>query len=196
MSAQEIREIALKIFSEKGYDDTTLADIANAIGIKKPSIYAHYPSKMELFLTVLNEVKADYYKCWSDAFTATAYLTVDNQLKSIFFSVANYFLANRQKLHFWVRIWMFPPADCGQEVLSALQEQNNRLIDKIAAIFQQGIDSGIFIPESARELAHVYFCVLDGYLSRIICYPRFDYNKSLAIVWNSFLSGPLKINQP
>lgn len=192
MSAREIRTAALKFFSEKGYDATTLADIASEIGIKKPSVYAHYTSKMDLFHTILEEVKNEYLQCWSKALADTASLPVDKRLKSIFFTVADYFLSNRENLHYWVRICLFPPKDCDDAILLPIQEANKKLIDEVAAIFQQGIEEGLFIPESSIELAHVYFCILDGYLSRVISYPAFDYHKSLSIMWNTFLLSPLK----
>ena len=33
---------ALDLFSEKGYDQTSIDLVAEAVGIKGPSIYAHY----------------------------------------------------------------------------------------------------------------------------------------------------------
>lgn len=47
-STDTLTDIALRLFSEQGYDATTMADIANAAGIKKASIYFHVASKEEL----------------------------------------------------------------------------------------------------------------------------------------------------
>ena len=38
---------ALDLFSEKGYDQTSIDLIAEAVGIKGPSIYAHYKEKKD-----------------------------------------------------------------------------------------------------------------------------------------------------
>lgn len=40
---------ALKLFSEKGYQAVSVADIAEKVGIRAPSLYKHYPSKEEIF---------------------------------------------------------------------------------------------------------------------------------------------------
>lgn len=53
MSSQLIREVALELFTKKGYEGTSLANIAELVGIKKSSIYNHYKSKDDLFLTIL-----------------------------------------------------------------------------------------------------------------------------------------------
>lgn len=44
---------ALKLFSKYGYSDVTMKDVAEAVGIKAPSIYKHFCSKEEIFDTIL-----------------------------------------------------------------------------------------------------------------------------------------------
>lgn len=46
---QKILNEALTLFSEKGYSSVYVGDIADAVGIKAPSLYKHYKSKQELF---------------------------------------------------------------------------------------------------------------------------------------------------
>ena len=46
---QKILNEALTLFSEKGYSSVYVGDIADAVGIKAPSLYKHYKSKQENF---------------------------------------------------------------------------------------------------------------------------------------------------
>lgn len=46
---QKILNEALTLFSEKGYSSVYVGDIADAVGIKAPSLYKHYKSKQEIF---------------------------------------------------------------------------------------------------------------------------------------------------
>lgn len=46
---QKILNEALALFSEKGYSSVYVGDIADAVGIKAPSLYKHYKSKQEIF---------------------------------------------------------------------------------------------------------------------------------------------------
>lgn len=55
-SAQEIRREATKLFARRGFDGTSLQAIAEAVGITKPSLLYHYPSKDALRDAVLEHV--------------------------------------------------------------------------------------------------------------------------------------------
>jgi len=191
MTAKRIQETALKYFAEKGYDATTLADIAGEIGIKKPSIYAHYASKMDLFLAIVEEYKIDYCRYWNHALETTAHLPADEHLYELFSLISQYFIDNKIKTTFWVRLWMFPPADCPIDMLASLKAINNQFITEVTRIFQEGSDNNILRQAPPNELAHAYFCLLNGYLMRSICYsyPDFDYQKALPEIWQCFEEG-------
>ena len=46
---EKILHEALSLFAEKGYSAVYVSDIADAVGIKAPSLYKHYKSKQEIF---------------------------------------------------------------------------------------------------------------------------------------------------
>ena len=55
MSTKEkIFDVALDLFSRKGYDSVSLNEIAEGVGIKKSSIYSHYPSKEAILMDIFN----------------------------------------------------------------------------------------------------------------------------------------------
>ena len=59
---QRILSEALTLFSEKGYEPVTVAEIANAVGVKAPALYKHYKRKKDIFDAILTEMKASYDK--------------------------------------------------------------------------------------------------------------------------------------
>ena len=75
---EQILDVALDLFSVQGYEATSIAQIAEAVGLRKASLYSHFASKQDILDTMVevltkefNEhsifVKAD----WDDpAFTA------------------------------------------------------------------------------------------------------------------------------
>jgi len=50
---EEILEAAAKAFSKNGYNGTSLAEIAKAVGIKTPALYYHFKSKNEILYAYL-----------------------------------------------------------------------------------------------------------------------------------------------
>lgn len=57
---KRILDEALNLFSKKGYANVFVADIAEAVGIKAPSLYKHYKSKQDIFNAILDEMKQSY----------------------------------------------------------------------------------------------------------------------------------------
>ena len=49
---EKIFDVSLDLFSKKGYDSVSLREIAEEVGIKKSSIYAHYPSKEAILMDI------------------------------------------------------------------------------------------------------------------------------------------------
>ena len=52
-----ILEEAVKLFADKGYDAVTVEMIAEAVGIKAPSLYKHYRSKQDIFRSIIGEME-------------------------------------------------------------------------------------------------------------------------------------------
>ncbi|MGE7762992.1 TetR/AcrR family transcriptional regulator [Peribacillus sp. NPDC097895] len=58
---EKILKIALKLFSEKGYDKVTVDEIVKKSGTSKGSFYQHFSAKSDIFLVRFKEVD-DYYQ--------------------------------------------------------------------------------------------------------------------------------------
>lgn len=57
---ERILDEALTLFAEKGYGNVYVEQIAEAVGIKAPSLYKYYKSKREIFNAILEEMKNRY----------------------------------------------------------------------------------------------------------------------------------------
>src|SRR5690348_9246387 len=49
---EELTRIAARLFAERGYQGTSLADLAEELGVQKPSLYHHIESKEDLLWEV------------------------------------------------------------------------------------------------------------------------------------------------
>src|SRR3954467_11781600 len=49
---EELTRVAARLFAERGYQGTSLADLADELGVQKPSLYHHIDSKEDLLWEV------------------------------------------------------------------------------------------------------------------------------------------------
>ncbi|HAP66486.1 MAG TPA: TetR/AcrR family transcriptional regulator, partial [Nitrospinae bacterium] len=52
-SKESILEAAIKVFSEKGYSQTTIREVAKRAGISVGGVYIYFKNKEEIYFTLL-----------------------------------------------------------------------------------------------------------------------------------------------
>ncbi|MCR4776578.1 MAG: TetR/AcrR family transcriptional regulator [Saccharofermentans sp.] len=57
---QRILDEALTLFSEKGYANVFVGEIADRVGIKAPSLYKHYKNKRAIFDAIIDEMNSRF----------------------------------------------------------------------------------------------------------------------------------------
>lgn len=78
---QEILETAMRLFYEKGYEKTSITDIAQAIGIAQGLCYRYFPSKENLFDSAVDQ----YAQQLADKLTGG--IKADRPLKELLASI-------------------------------------------------------------------------------------------------------------
>jgi len=74
-------DAALSVFWERGYEGASLSDLTKAMGINKPSLYAAFGDKAELFRKVVDRYLAGQGALWDNAFQEpTARLAIERIL--------------------------------------------------------------------------------------------------------------------
>ena len=81
---EEALETALQIFWRKGYEGTSMSDLTGAIGVNRPSLYAAFGSKEELFRRVLEHYAERYGPDFSAALTQPTGRGVVEALLSVY----------------------------------------------------------------------------------------------------------------
>ena len=57
---EEIMEAALDLFAVNGYEATSISQLADAVGIRKASLYSHFANKQDILDTVVETVLKGY----------------------------------------------------------------------------------------------------------------------------------------
>ncbi|MCU1640526.1 MAG: hypothetical protein JWN03_801 [Nocardia sp.] len=54
-----IRDAAIQLFTSKGFEQSSLREVADAVGITKASLYYHYASKVDLLVAIIEPMFDD-----------------------------------------------------------------------------------------------------------------------------------------
>lgn len=71
-----IRAVAVELFTAHGYEQTSLREIADRVGLTKASLYYHYPSKQALLVSLVEPLVDDWR--WTVEATEALPHTPDN----------------------------------------------------------------------------------------------------------------------
>jgi AcrR family transcriptional regulator len=75
---EKVYEIAAEVFHQKGYDNTSMNDIAEAVGLTKAGLYHHVTSKERLLFTIL-----DYGMDMTEAYVVEPLESVKDPLRRL-----------------------------------------------------------------------------------------------------------------
>jgi AcrR family transcriptional regulator len=56
---ERIREVAIELFAEKGYDKASLREIAERLGVTKAALYYHFKTKEDIVASVFDDFLAE-----------------------------------------------------------------------------------------------------------------------------------------
>ncbi|WP_168188812.1 TetR/AcrR family transcriptional regulator [Thermoflavimicrobium daqui] len=190
MTAQKIKEAALKQFSKSGYEGASLSKIASEVGIKKPSIYAHFRSKEDLFLTVYREVLVEHVHWIEKIVDEMKQNSVEEKLYRIlyFFSceLEGY---DEEKLEFLKRTTIFPPSFLKERIRAQFLEVEQQLSRILIKVFAEGIKQKLIRPENMEDLLYAYYSLLDGTEIHGFYYGREHVAQKLQKRWDIFWRG-------
>jgi TetR/AcrR family transcriptional regulator len=71
IATRTLLDIAARVFAERGYDGASLSHIAAQAGLRKASLYHHFPTKEALYAAVIQQLVGDLQRLIGEADLAT-----------------------------------------------------------------------------------------------------------------------------
>lgn len=189
MTKDKIIAIAIALFAKNGYEGTTLAEIAKGVGIQKPSIYNHYKSKEEIFLTIYKKILWNHIEDVRRLMEGIKDASSEEQLKRILLLTAQDYIDDEEKTTFLRRAVVFPPESLKELVNEEFLLSEEALSAILRSIFTRGIEAKEIREENIEDLIIAYYCLLDGIFIELCFYGTEEMVPRLQNIWKIFWAG-------
>ena len=172
--ARDVRllEVATHLFMERGFDGTSIDAVAEAAGISKPTVYARYHDKRDLFAAVLRKRIRDWLAPLSAAAEAQATEAKPKSIKTTLHELSRHMIAYT----------LAPEAGACQRILSAQAAQFPELaklaneegwlraVRGVSSILRQSAARGQIRVDDAELAAHMFLNLVLGHSKRLTLY--------------------------
>jgi AcrR family transcriptional regulator len=169
---EAILRVAAGFFADKGYNETSMAEVARASGVAQGTIFYHFKNKEELFVAVLDEFRAGVMREFENHLqdnSKTGLETVEDAL--------NFYLFLAGSMEDWFRILhrhhAYELARRNPVCRSHLEAIYSCFVDVFERAILQGQRDGSIRAMPTRKVALLLFSMADG-LVRFNTYDLYD----------------------
>lgn len=156
----KILDVAIKLFTEKGYNETTMLDILSQSGLSKGAVYHHFRSKNEI-LEYAMDSELQHVTRYLKELSESQELSATGKLNTLVdFFIKNDRIKNLSKSNWAEKI--------PYGLLYTLRNTVNVLSNHIERIIEQGNKSGEFNCIFPFETASVLLLLIDIWLDPVI----------------------------
>jgi AcrR family transcriptional regulator len=117
--SERILDAATRLFAERGFEATSLQSVADAVGIRKPSLLYHFPSKDELRKAVLDKLLSHWNQVLPKLLMAAT--SGREQFDAIIKETVAFFTADRDRARLLLREALDRPKEMRALIIGHVQ---------------------------------------------------------------------------
>jgi AcrR family transcriptional regulator len=170
---ETILTTATRLFSEKGYHNTALSEVARLTGVAEGTIFYHFKTKEELFAAILENIKINIVNKYNEFFEEKKFVNGLDRLKeSIYFYL---FLVGTMEEMFLIlhRYDAYELAQDNPVFRRHFAEIYNFILDVFEKAILQGQEDGSINVDSSGKAAFIIFTMVDG-VARLRTFNLYD----------------------
>jgi AcrR family transcriptional regulator len=151
---KEIFNASVHLFLSKGFNETSMREIAEAAGIGKSTLYDYFPSKDDILLSFvedeLQKLTEEIQKIDEQTIGAM------EKLRQMMFAYMDYLATNED---FYMKLSL-EVQRLAQQSLARIQRKRHALQDVLRGILEEGIQEGCFRPMDSLLATRVLLTAL------------------------------------
>lgn len=153
----EALEKALNIFWEKGYEGASLAEFTEALGVNKPSLYAAFGNKEELFRKSLSKYVSDHASFVKETMSEPTAFKV---AQGFLFRAADFLTANSHPKGCMIVQAAISIGDSSSSVKDLLIQQRINYEKLLTSRFEKAVKDGDLAEDANPKLLAKYLATL------------------------------------
>ncbi|WP_211745661.1 TetR/AcrR family transcriptional regulator [Paenibacillus sp. Marseille-Q4541] len=190
MTRNKLKEAAMLLFGEKGYDGTALSEIAKAVGVKTPAIYAFYENKEDLFITAFKEAMQAYNLFIQELSGDGDTVKAKANLYGVLLRQYQFSVKSRETNLFVLRTLLFPPSFLKDGIEEAFADSDQLLSKTIEQFMLQGMEEGSIPDQPVQPLVDAFLNLMDGLSMQFFYYNSKEvFERKLESAFSMFWRG-------
>lgn len=187
---RQILEAALEAFAEKGFDKTTMAEIARASGVSKGLLYWYFENKQTLFVALIEAVFGDFQGIFDQIANVTKAQSPLERLRALITEPGKIFVLDTRYvgiyMDFFVQAWKYT------SVQQVIKSAYARYIEMVSDVINDGIEQGNFQPVDTLVTAGAVAGSIDGVIFQLLIDAEIDVQTPLNLLADLIVRGLAK----